>query len=121
MQVLIIIIFSAFLFAAAIGNPLINCINKKNRGKVINALGPKSHIVKQGTPEMGGFIFITPTVTITLLSGCLLEPGLAKATPEDRFQFLRVGYFCADNKDFTPDHLVFNRAVSLKDSYKPGN
>ena len=73
MQVLIIIIFSAFLFAAAIGNPLINCINKKNRGKVINALGPKSHIVKQGTPEMGGFIFITPTVTITLLSGCLLK------------------------------------------------
>ena len=34
------------------------------------------------------------------------------------FQFMRQGYFCLDNKDATPDHLVFNRSVALKDSFK---
>ena len=34
------------------------------------------------------------------------------------FQFMRVGYFCLDNRDCTADHLVFNRSVSLKDSFK---
>ena len=50
-----------------------------------------------------------------------VEASLKNAGSEDRYQFLRVGYFCADNKDSSPDHLVFNRAVSLKDSYKPGS
>lgn len=50
-----------------------------------------------------------------------VEASLRNAGSEDRYQFLRVGYFCADNKDSSPDHLVFNRAVSLKDSYKPGS
>ena len=34
------------------------------------------------------------------------------------FQFMRVGYFCLDNRDSTAEHLVFNRSVSLKDSFK---
>jgi glutaminyl-tRNA synthetase len=34
------------------------------------------------------------------------------------FQFMRQGYFCLDNKDATPEHLVFNRSVALKDSFK---
>ena len=34
------------------------------------------------------------------------------------FQFMRLGYFCLDSVDSTPDHLVFNRSVSLKDSFK---
>ena len=38
----------------------------------------------------------------------------------DSFQFMRLGYFCPDSKDSSPDHLVFNRSVSLKDSFKPG-
>ena len=50
-----------------------------------------------------------------------VEASLKNAGSEDRYQFLRVGYFCADNKDSSPEHLVFNRAVSLKDSYKPGS
>ena len=50
-----------------------------------------------------------------------VEASLKNAGSDDRDQFLRVGYFCADNKDSSPDHLVFNRAVSLKDSYKPGS
>lgn len=45
------------------------------------------------------------------------EPSLAEATPESRFQFERVGYFCADLHDSTPAHLVFNRTVGLKDSW----
>ena len=34
------------------------------------------------------------------------------------FQFMRVGFFCLDNKDSSADHLVFNRSVSLRDSFK---
>ena len=36
------------------------------------------------------------------------------------FQFMRVGYFCMDSRDCRADHLVFNRSVLLKDSFKPG-
>lgn len=45
------------------------------------------------------------------------EPSLAEAAPESRYQFERVGYFCADRHDSTPEHLVFNRTVGLKDSW----
>ena len=46
-----------------------------------------------------------------------LEPMLAKATLEDRYQFMRLGYFCLDSKDSTPERPVFNRTVGLKDSW----
>ncbi len=46
-----------------------------------------------------------------------LEPMLGKATLEDRFQFMRQGYFCLDSRDSTPEHPVFNRTVGLKDSW----
>ena len=36
----------------------------------------------------------------------------------ESFQFMRQGYFCLDNRDARPDHLVFNRAVALKDSFR---
>ncbi len=48
-----------------------------------------------------------------------LEPSLADAKMEDRFQFLRLGYFCLDSDDSKPGHLVFNRTVGLKDSFNP--
>ena len=57
--------------------------------------------------------------SLEVLTGCKVEAFLALAQPQDRFQFMRTGYFCADSKDSKPGHLVFNRAVSLKDSYKP--
>ncbi len=57
--------------------------------------------------------------SLEVLQNCKVEATLASAKPEDRFQFMRVGYFCADSKDSSPEHLVFNRAVSLKDSFKP--
>jgi glutaminyl-tRNA synthetase len=46
-----------------------------------------------------------------------LEPGLAKASPGDRFQFERLGYFCVDAKDSKTDALVFNRTVTLRDTW----
>lgn len=56
--------------------------------------------------------------SLEVLQGCKVEASLQSAQPADRFQFMRTGYFCADSKDSTPEHLVFNRAVSLKDSFK---
>lgn len=58
--------------------------------------------------------------SLTVLKNCKLEAALGEAVKDDKFQFLRHGYFCVDEKDTTEDHLVFNRIVSLKSSYKPG-
>ncbi len=54
--------------------------------------------------------------SLTILPGCKVEPSLRNSLPGDRFQFERQGYFCAD-LDSTQDSLVFNRTVSLKDSW----
>ncbi|WP_245759928.1 glutamine--tRNA ligase/YqeY domain fusion protein [Thermoflavifilum thermophilum] len=59
--------------------------------------------------------YINPN-SLQIVSRALAEPSLAKARPEDRFQFLRKGYFCVD-PDSTADHLVFNRTVTLKDTW----
>ena len=68
--------------------------------------------------------------SLTVLRDCKVEPEMAAvAAAFDRkegrtgvnaptFQFMRVGYFCLDNRDSTAEHLVFNRSVSLKDSFK---
>ena len=58
--------------------------------------------------------------SLTVLKNCKLEAALGEAVKGDKFQFLRHGYFCVVEKDTTEDHLVFNRIVSLKSSYKPG-
>ena len=50
------------------------------------------------------------------LTNCYVEPCLADAKPLDHFQFQRIGYFCVD-KESTPEHLVFNRTATLKDSW----
>jgi glutaminyl-tRNA synthetase len=54
--------------------------------------------------------------SLEVLMDCVLEPSLAEAKPGDKFQFERTGYFCAD-LDSTPSRLVFNRTVSLKDTW----
>ncbi len=56
--------------------------------------------------------------SLETLTGCKVEASLAGAAAPANFQFLRQGYFCLDSKDAKPGHLVFNRSVSLKDSYK---
>ncbi|MDP6064501.1 MAG: glutamine--tRNA ligase/YqeY domain fusion protein [SAR202 cluster bacterium] len=55
--------------------------------------------------------------SLVTLNSCRLEPGLADATPEVRYQFERLGYFCVDSVDSKPGALVFNRTVSLRDSW----
>ncbi|CAE6922145.1 glutamine--tRNA ligase [Pseudomonas marincola] len=55
--------------------------------------------------------------SLVVLKGCRAEPSLANASIEDRFQFEREGYFCLDSKDSKPDALVFNRTVTLRDSW----
>ena len=55
--------------------------------------------------------------SIEILNDCKLEPSLAAAKPSGRYQFERLGYFCVDAKDSTPDALVFNRTVTLRDTW----
>ena len=57
--------------------------------------------------------------SLEILKGCKVEASLADVTPPGHFQFMRLGYFCLDSKDSHEGHLVFNRSVSLKDSFKP--
>jgi glutaminyl-tRNA synthetase len=47
----------------------------------------------------------------------MVEPSLADARPGNRYQFERLGYFSVDTKDNTPDSLVFNRIVTLRDTW----
>ena len=56
--------------------------------------------------------------SLEVLTGCKVEAGL-KTSDAPSYQFMRLGYFCKDSKDSSEDHLVFNRSVSLKDSFKP--
>ena len=60
--------------------------------------------------------YINPN-SLVVINGAKVEPSLRNAKPGDRFQFLRLGYFCVDTKDTRPDHLVFNRTVTLKDTW----
>jgi len=55
--------------------------------------------------------------SLEVLRDCPVEPSLAEAAPGTRFQFERIGYFCADAKDSRPGALVFNRTVSLRDTW----
>lgn len=71
-------------------------------------------------PDVGdrNFIDYINPESLVVLKDCKVEKTLADAEKQDRFQFMRQGYFCVDSKDSTKDNLVFNRAVSLKDSFK---
>jgi glutaminyl-tRNA synthetase len=55
--------------------------------------------------------------SLQVIEGCLVEPCLADAAPESRYQFERLGYFCADRYDTAKGKPVFNRTVTLKDSW----
>ncbi len=69
-------------------------------------------------PEAGDFLELLNPNSLEVLTGCKVEPCLAKAQQSASFQFMRQGYFCLDNRDSTPEKLVFNRSVSLKDGFK---
>ena len=55
--------------------------------------------------------------SVSILTGCRVEPGLGRGKPGSSYQFLRQGYFCLDSVDSAEDRLVFNRTVSLRDSW----
>lgn len=70
-----------------------------------------------GVYNEDGTMNINPN-SLTVRENCYLEPALADAKPYDSFQFVRQGYFCVDSRDSKEGHLVFNRIVSLKSSFK---
>ncbi len=75
-------------------------------------------LFRVAAPGMGGADYLTqlnPESMRILRAYC--EPGLGQAAPDDRFQFERHGYFVADSSDSRPEALVFNRAVTLRDSW----
>ena len=67
-------------------------------------------------PEGGDFKDVLNPASLKVLSDCRVEPGLAGAKAGDRYQFERQGYFCVD-PDSTPGKPVFNRAVTLRDTW----
>ena len=71
-------------------------------------------------PEEGNFLDYLNRDSLEILYNCKLESTLKTAKPGESFQFMRQGYFCVDNRDSSPEALVFNRSVKLKDSFKPG-
>ena len=76
---------------------------------------------EKGVYNEDGSLNLNPN-SLTVLKDCYGEENLADAKAYDSFQFVRQGFFCVDAKDSTPEHLVFNRIVSLKSSFKlPSN
>ena len=78
------------------------------------------NLFSDADPDAGDkdFLECLNPASLEVLSDAKVEASLASATAPASFQFLRQGYFCVDSKDSTPEHLVFNRSVSLKDSFK---
>ena len=71
---------------------------------------------EKGVYNEDGSLNLNPN-SLTVLEECYLEPAFADAKAYDSFQFVRQGFFCVDAKDSTPEHMVFNRIVSLKSSF----
>ncbi len=72
---------------------------------------------EKGKLNDDGSLNLNPN-SLIILNNCYVEPGLEGAKAYDSFQFVRNGFFCIDCKDSRPEHLVFNRIVSLKSSFK---
>ena len=79
------------------------------------------NLFEDADPDAAGkdFLACLNPNSLEVLTGCKVEASLVDAKAPASYQFMRLGYFCPDSKDCTPDHLVFNRSVSLKDSFKP--
>jgi glutaminyl-tRNA synthetase len=72
---------------------------------------------EKGVYNEDGSLNLNPN-SLTVLNNCLIEENIKGASAYDSFQFVRQGFFCVDAKDSSADHLVFNRIVSLKSSFK---
>ncbi|MDQ2086789.1 glutamine--tRNA ligase/YqeY domain fusion protein [Herbivorax sp. ANBcel31] len=75
------------------------------------------NVEEPGSDEDVDFIDEINPDSVKVLDSCKLEPGLKYAKPGDMFQFMRLGYFCVDSVESNEDALVFNRTVSLKDTW----
>ncbi len=75
---------------------------------------------EKGVYNEDGSLNLNPN-SLTVLKNCVVEENLKDAKAYDSFQFVRQGFFCVDAKDSAADHLVFNRIVSLKSSFKLPN
>jgi len=73
----------------------------------------------ESDPEVGDDFLANLNPDSLKIVHAVIEPALAQAQPEDRFQFEREGYFVADQYDHTAEKPVFNRILDLKDSFKP--
>lgn len=72
---------------------------------------------EKGKLNEDGTLNLNPN-SLTVINECYIEPSVKGAKVYDSFQFVRNGYFCVDSKDSTDEHMVFNRIVSLKSSFK---
>jgi len=81
-----------------------------------------SNLFDDPDPDAAGkdFLACLNPNSLEVLTHCKAEASLRSAKAPESYQFMRLGYFCPDSKDSAPEHLVFNRSVSLKDSFKPG-
>ena len=81
-----------------------------------------SNLFDDPDPDAAGkdFLACLNPNSLEVLTHCKAEASLKNAKAPESYQFMRLGYFCPDSKDSAPEHLVFNRSVSLKDSFKPG-
>ena len=68
-------------------------------------------------PGAGDWRDVVNPDSLRVLHACRVEPGLRDAAPGARFQFERQGYFCVDSEDSSPDALIFNRTVPLRDTW----
>lgn len=87
-----------------------SCINAEIRlyDRLFNEENPASY--------EGDFHDLLNPESLKVINNCKVEAWLKNVKPLDKFQFQKVGYFCVD-KDSTPEHLIFNRTVSLKDNW----
>jgi glutaminyl-tRNA synthetase len=85
--------------------------------KVENPRDELARLQKEGMETIDALKIMKNPKSLEIIDECYVETFLANTKPMDYFQFLRIGYFCTD-KDSTPEHLIFNRTVSLKDTWK---
>jgi glutaminyl-tRNA synthetase len=71
----------------------------------------------EAVPEGGDWLANVNPNSLERLTSCRIEPYLGNAQPGDRYQFERLGYFCVDSKDLPAGKLVFNRSVTLRDTW----
>ncbi len=75
------------------------------------------HASPDADKEVDSFIDHLNPESLTIATECVVEPSIATAEPGSQFQFEREGYFCVDSRDSSPEKLVFNRTVTLRDSW----